>query len=155
MAAAAAPGGRGAAKRGTTIVRPQPMQGPLWPANSSSTRVSSPQWGQAKGRGMGEANSEIRMANDEREHSYFAVEKSLTIWTYWRARDSIFFRSPEATTLGSTRELPMPRAQAPQRRNSAAVSRLTPPVGIRRMCGRGPCRAFRYLGPVISEGKIF
>ena len=40
-------------------------------------------------------------------------------------------------------------------RNSAAVVRSTPPVGIRRTCGSGPRIALKNAGPTTSAGNTF
>src|SRR5688500_1420114 len=79
---------------------------------------------------------------------------AFTISTYFLARASIRASSPLATAFGSTSEPPIPNAQAPASRNSRAVSRFTPPVGIRRICGSGALIARKYFGPVNSLGKI-
>src|SRR4030095_13374882 len=50
--------------------------------------------------------------------------------------------------------LPTPSADAPQLIKAAALSRLTPPVGISGMWGRGPRRAWMYFGPpTLPHGK--
>src|SRR5260370_39921747 len=42
---------------------------------------------------------------------------------------------------------PMPRAAAPASMNSAAVERLTPPVGASGICGSGPFSALMDFAP--------
>ena len=54
------------------------------------------------------------------------------------------------------RALSIAVAMAPAFRNSPAVSRFTPPVGIIWMCGRGPFSALMYFGPPREfAGKTF
>src|SRR5205823_7779448 len=69
-----------------------------------------------------------------------------TLWTmatYCRARSRIRSKLRSATALGSTSWPPTPRQHAPAFRKAAAVFRSTPPVGISRICGRGPRRALK------------
>src|ERR1700674_3258576 len=54
-----------------------------------------------------------------------------------------------------TNSPPMPSAAAPASMNSAAVFRLTPPVGTSGICGSGPFRALMYFAPPTwPHGKI-
>src|SRR5207245_3781374 len=54
-----------------------------------------------------------------------------------------------------TNSPPTPNAAAPASINSAAVFRLTPPVGTSGTCGSGPFRALMYFAPPTSpQGKI-
>ena len=55
----------------------------------------------------------------------------------------------------STSWLPRPTAHAPALTKSLSVCRLTPPVGMRRICGSGPFNALRYAGPPMSAGNSF
>src|SRR5258708_4486576 len=74
---------------------------------------------------------------------------------YCRARSSITSNRPSFTLLASTSSPPTATAQAPALRNSPAVSRFTPPVGIISMCGNGPLSALMYFGPpTFPQGKI-
>src|SRR5215475_13695996 len=58
--------------------------------------------------------------------------------------------------LGETSSPPTPRAAAPASMKPPAVSRLTPPVGIIKICGKGAFHARMYLGPPTGpQGKIF
>ena len=51
---------------------------------------------------------------------------------------------------------PTATAQAPAFKNSPAVSRFTPPVGIISICGNGPFSALMYFGPpTFPAGNIF
>src|SRR6266851_875406 len=54
-----------------------------------------------------------------------------------------------------TNSPPIPNAAAPASMNSAAVFRLTPPVGTSGICGRGPFSALMYFAPPTwPHGKI-
>src|SRR3989442_2936373 len=54
-----------------------------------------------------------------------------------------------------TNSPPRPNAAAPASINSAAVFRLTPPVGTSGIWGSGPFRALMYFAPPTSpQGKI-
>src|SRR2546430_10177933 len=54
-----------------------------------------------------------------------------------------------------TNSPPIPRAAAPASMNSAALFRLTPPVGTSGICGSGPFSALMYFAPPTwPHGKI-
>src|ERR1700679_66829 len=72
---------------------------------------------------------------------------SRTMAMYLRAVSVTTSGLPAAMARASMRSDPTPRAKAPAWRNSAAVARETPPVGTILICGRGPLRVARYLGP--------
>ena len=49
----------------------------------------------------------------------------------------------------------MPNPAAPAFRKSIQLSRFTPPVGNRRICGKGPFNSFIKPGPDADAGKTF
>src|ERR1700733_9149056 len=69
---------------------------------------------------------------------------------YLRALSVTTSGFPSAMALWLTRSEPTPRAKASASRNSLAVPRETPPVGIMWIWGKGPLRAVRYLDPPIA-----
>src|ERR1700733_532679 len=81
---------------------------------------------------------------------------SLTMATYRRAASVIEPTSPDSQAAAETSSPPMPKASAPARMKSAAVSRFTPPVGTIGTCGKGAFSALMYFAPpTVPHGKIF
>src|SRR6266536_6335485 len=66
---------------------------------------------------------------------------------YRRADFVIVFRVPDLSAAAETSSLPMPKAEAPARIKSTAVSRFTPPVGINGTCGNGAFNDLMYFAP--------
>src|SRR5438445_7071952 len=56
-------------------------------------------------------------------------------------------RLPVLRASVCTNSPPTPSAAAPASMNSAAVSKLTPPVGTSGTCGSGPFSALMYFAP--------
>src|SRR2546422_4520704 len=78
-----------------------------------------------------------------------------TMARYLRAFSTMTSGLPDFSASARTNSPPMPKADAPASINSAAVFRLTPPVGTSGTCGSGPFRALMYLAPPTSpQGKI-
>src|SRR5262249_48633960 len=86
-------------------------------------------------------------------HRFHLARVSLTMATYCCASSRMRVKLRAATRAGSTSWLPTPRQQAPALRNAAAVVRSTPPVGITRICGKGPRIALKNAGPTTSAGN--
>src|SRR6266478_3682539 len=81
---------------------------------------------------------------------------SLTIAANRRALLTIAAGFADFNASPSTSSPPTPSAAAPASMNSAAVFRLTPPVGTSGICGNGPFRALMYLAPpTCPQGKTF
>src|SRR5215207_2994180 len=99
---------------------------------------------------MRRSEADHRLAEGGNDGVAHAFRVCLTIETYCRARSRSRSKSRAATALGSTIWLPMPRAQAPAFKNSEAVFRSTPPVGISRTCGSGPRIALKKADPRFS-----
>src|SRR5262249_22154694 len=102
---------------------------------------------------VGRAEPDHGLAEGDHIVGHWLSLVCLTMATYCRARSRMRSKLPSATARGSTSWPPMPRLHAPARRNAAAVLRSTPPVGINRMCGRGPRSALKNAGPTTSAGK--
>src|SRR5262249_32273757 len=84
------------------------------------------------------------------------LRASRTISKYWRAAFVISWNFPDLMAVGETSSPPTPTAAAPASMKLPAVSRLTPPVGIIKIWGKGPFNARMYLGPPTGpQGKIF
>src|SRR5437667_2647502 len=78
-----------------------------------------------------------------------------TMARYLRAFSTMTSGLPDFSASARTNSPPMPKAAAPASINSAAVFRLTPPVGTSGTCGSGPFRALMYFAPPTSpQGKI-
>src|SRR5438128_11202 len=73
-----------------------------------------------------------------------------------RELDVITSSLPSRRAFKSTSSPPTATAAAPALMNSGVVSRFTPPVGTKSICGKGPLRALMYFGPPTGPaGKIF
>src|SRR5438128_7801832 len=73
-----------------------------------------------------------------------------------RALEVITSTLPSRSAFTSTSSPPTATAAAPALMNSGVVSRFTPPVGTKSICGKGPFSALMYLGPPTGpQGKIF
>src|SRR5262249_40565735 len=89
-------------------------------------------------------------------YGFVSSRASRTILRYFREASGISLLLPVLNAAAETSSPPTPSAADPARINSAAVSRLTPPVGTIGICGNGPFSALMYFAPPTDpQGNTF